>query len=102
MNKYIEKFRRIMIMEQLHRPCSISKLIILAITNLIPPILANNDLTRPLVPMSEYRWNEFRTLNCWECFEAQGKMCHHEDYIHNVALLESGNWGDGACCKINR
>ena len=26
-------------------------------------------------------------------------MCHHEDYDHNVALVESGNWGDGICCR---
>ena len=66
-----------------------------------PWIHANNDLTRPLVPMSEYRFHNYRTLNCWECFEAKGKMCHHEDYHHHVDLLESGNWGDGICCRVN-
>lgn len=60
--------------------------------------LANNDLVTPLVPMAEYPF-EYRTLNCWECFEAQGSMCHHEDYAHDVNFLQSGNWGDGICCK---
>tara|TARA_B110000285_G_C15107589_1_gene608979 strand:- start:1958 stop:2161 length:204 start_codon:yes stop_codon:yes gene_type:complete len=29
----------------------------------------------PLVPMSDYSKNS-RALNCWECFEANGKMCY--------------------------
>jgi len=32
----------------------------------------------PLVPMSEYD-KEFRVLSCWECFEAEGKMCRNKD-----------------------
>ena len=64
------------------------------------PSQCANDLTRPLVPMSDYP-NNYRTLNCWECFEAQGRMCHHEGYDHSkvFSMLESGNKGDGFCCK---
>jgi hypothetical protein len=29
----------------------------------------------PLVPMNDYSKNT-RALNCWECFEAEGKMCY--------------------------
>lgn len=68
------------------------------ITALAPGAEARNDLTRPLVPMSEYQF-DYRTLNCWECFEAQGRMCHFEDYAHNQLLLQSANRGDGVCCK---
>jgi hypothetical protein len=32
----------------------------------------------PLVPMSEYD-KEYRVLSCWECFEAQGKICRNVD-----------------------
>jgi len=28
--------------------------------------------------MSEYD-KEFRVLSCWECFEAEGKMCRNKD-----------------------
>ena len=54
--------------------------IIIIISTLIPFSTPNNDVTRPLVPMSEYGPLNYRTLNCWECFEAQGRMCHIEDY----------------------
>lgn len=46
------------------------------------------DRTRPLVPMISYSPpsdldndpnyyypEEYRILNCWECFEAEGKIC---------------------------
>ena len=73
---------------------------VLTMCSFLKPALANNDLTRPLVPMSEYPLN-YRTLNCWECFEAQGRMCHHDGYDHSEVfnLLQSGNKGDGFCCK---
>lgn len=46
----------------------------------------------PLVKMSEYKPppvpdyasyyypKDFRILNCWECFEAHGKICIDEDH----------------------
>ena len=60
----------------------------------------NNDINRPVVPMSEYEFN-YRTLSCWECFEAQGRMCHHDGYDHGEIydILESANKGYGVCCK---
>lgn len=35
----------------------------------------------PLVPMSEFvktdgTSSDWRALDCWQCFEAQGRMCH--------------------------
>lgn len=49
---------------------------------------AEVDTTRPLVPMKDYvppsdldndpnyyYPTNYRILNCWECFEAQGKVC---------------------------
>ena len=51
-----------------------------------------------LVPMDEYP-QDFRTLNCWECFEARGKMCHDNDYGSMLAVTGSSNPGHGICCK---
>lgn len=51
-----------------------------------------------LVPMNEYSQN-FRTLDCWECFQAQGKMCHHRLYMSIMILTGSSNFGHSICCK---
>ena len=48
--------------------------------------------------MNEYAEN-FRTLNCWECFEARGKMCIKSDYSSMIAETGSSNRGHGICCK---
>jgi hypothetical protein len=42
---------------------------------------------------------EWRTLNCWECFEAQGKMCHDEDYNSMTSVTNSRDPGDQVCCR---
>ena len=61
-----------------------SKKSALACLLLLPYLaLGNNDPARPLVPMSEYSGGEYRTLNCWECFEARGRICHNQDYKVN-------------------
>jgi len=52
----------------------------------------------PLVPMEEYA-KDYRTLDCWECFEARGKMCHDNDYSSMLAITGSSNPGHGICCK---
>ena len=36
------------------------------------------DNTKPIVMMEEYKL-QWRTLDCWECFGAQGKMCSFKD-----------------------
>ena len=51
-----------------------------------------------LVPMQEYRYL-YRTLDCWECFEAQGKMCHEIDNMSMMNATGSSNRGHGVCCK---
>lgn len=74
--------------------------------------LALIDRTRPLVPMAEYTPpsdfdnnpklyypNYYRVLNCWECFEAEGKICmdsgHNSLYHHT----KSSDPGSAFCCK---
>ena len=52
----------------------------------------------PLVKMADYDKN-YRTLSCWECFEAQGKMCHADDYTSMIRVTGSSNIGHGVCCK---
>ena len=32
----------------------------------------------PIVPMDDYK-QDSRTLDCWECFEAEGKMCSNRE-----------------------
>ena len=51
-----------------------------------------------LVPMEEYSEN-YRTLDCWECFWARGKMCHDTDYSSMFKVTGSSNRGHGICCK---
>ena len=56
------------------------------------------DPTRPIVPMSQYK-NYFRVLDCAECFEAQGRMCHHNDYNSMYEDTKSSSMGNAICCK---
>jgi len=51
-----------------------------------------------LVPMKDYS-ADYRTLSCWECFEAQGKMCHDKDHESMIGVTGSSNVGHGVCCK---
>ena len=51
-----------------------------------------------LVPMKEYS-ADYRTLSCWECFEAKGKMCHDKDHGSMIGVTGSSNIGHGVCCK---
>lgn len=70
------------------------------------------DRTRPLVPMASYSPpndlngnnfyyypSEYRVLNCWECFEAEGKIC--TDFGHNSLYhhTKSSDPGNAFCCK---
>ena len=52
----------------------------------------------PIVPMSEYSKN-YRTLNGWECFKANGKLCHDKDNRSMIKVTGSSNAGHGVCCK---
>ena len=51
-----------------------------------------------LVPMSAYAKN-YRTLSCYECFQAQGKMCHYKTDESMIAITGSSNIYHGLCCK---
>ena len=61
-------------------------------------IASNYYDSSPIVPMSEYK-NVYRTLSCWECFEAQGKMCIDRNYLSMISITGSSNSGHGICCK---
>ena len=54
--------------------------------------------SNPIVPMSEYS-KEFRTLDCFQCFQAEGKMCHDTLYGSMITSTGSSNPGHGLCCK---
>ena len=46
-------------------------------------VLANFYPRMELMDMEDFydrTGEDWRVLNCWECFEARGKMCHDEDY----------------------
>jgi hypothetical protein len=47
--------------------------------------------------MDDYT-EDFRALDCWECFEAKGKMCHR-NYEDLYDLTKSWNPAKGVCCK---
>ena len=52
----------------------------------------------PIFDMNDYD-NYIRTLDCWECFEANGKMCIRKDYLSMIYITGSSNYGHGICCK---
>ena len=58
------------------------------------------DKITPLVPMRDYGKN-FRTLACYECFLAEGKMCRSKDGSSLVHATGSSNKGHIPCCKPN-
>ena len=52
----------------------------------------------PITLMNEIADN-YRTLNCWQCFEAQGKMCHDKNNASLIKVTGSSNPGHAVCCK---
>lgn len=60
------------------------------------------DSKTDLVPMKDYK-NYYRVLDCWQCFQAQGRICHRKDYVYTpqyrIQVLRSPNIGNGVCCK---
>ena len=49
--------------------------------------------------MAEYNYT-VRTTDCWECFEANGKMCTLKDESASMFYLTGTlNRGYGLCCK---
>lgn len=73
---------------------------------------AIRDPTRPLVPMISYQPpsdldndpnyyypTEYRVLNCWECFEAQGRICIDEGHNSLYHHTGSSDRGNAFCCK---
>lgn len=70
------------------------------------------DPTRPLVPMADYvppahfandpnyhYPTGYRVLDCWECFEAQGKVCMDEGHNSLYHHTKSSDPGNAFCCK---
>ena len=54
----------------------------------------------PVIKMRDYKY-DYRTLNAWECFEAEGKFCHDKNHKSMVLATGSSNYGHGICCKPN-
>ena len=52
----------------------------------------------PLVPMSQYT-NDYRTLSCYECWFAQGRMCVSRTSDTMFDYTGSTNYNHGICCK---
>lgn len=75
----------------------------------------DDDFDAPIVPMDEYvpsytysQFDQyyipknFRLLNCWECFQAQGKMCIERDLKFHGGIMShttTKSRGDAFCCK---
>jgi len=52
----------------------------------------------PIINMEDYSKN-YRTTDCFECFEARGKFCHEKNYGSMFSVTGSSNYGHGLCCK---
>lgn len=74
--------------------------------------LAIIDRARPLVPMSQYTPpkdldstpnlfypKDYRILNCWECFQAEGKICMDQGHNSLYHHTKSSDPGNVFCCK---
>ena len=48
--------------------------------------------------MRDYKY-DYRTLSGWECFEAEGKLCHDDRHNSMIRLTGSSNYGHALCCK---
>ena len=70
------------------------------------------DTKTPLVPMKDYKPpddfkndpnyyypSEYRILNGWECFQAQGKICMEEGHNSLYYYTKSSDPGNVFCCK---
>lgn len=42
---------------------------------------------------------DYRILNCWECFQAQGKVCHEKGHNSLYYYTKSSDPGNTFCCK---
>ena len=42
---------------------------------------------------------DYKVYNCWDCFQARGKMCHNENYSKHKRITKSSNLADAICCK---
>jgi len=71
---------------------------LLNIIALIQKTDAFYDPTKPIVKMADYS-KPYRTMDCWECFEAEGKMCHDIAHGSMIARTGSSNSGHGVCCR---
>lgn len=65
------------------------------------PVLPNT----PLPLMKDYSPNlrffsaDYRILDCWQCFEAQGKVCMDRDFKHVNKHVSTTRSGQIFCCK---
>jgi len=48
--------------------------------------------------MKDYK-NDFRVLDCTDCFEAGGRICHNKDYANMIQETKSSDTSNGICCK---
>jgi hypothetical protein len=66
--------------------------------------------TRPIPLMDDYvppndQWttypDNYRVLDCWQCFQAQGKVCMDKDHqsLFNTNHIETSKKGQIFCCK---
>jgi len=69
-----------------------------ALLTLVKKTNGQPDPTRPLVDMSVYK-SDARILDCGECFEAKGRMCHNKNYDSMFEDTKSSNMGNAICCK---
>lgn len=72
-------------------------LVMVTICLLLPVTLCQID-GMPMIPMSEFA-ADYRPLDCWQCFEAEGRMCRHKGLDHLEHLTGTTHKRYGICCK---
>lgn len=66
-----------------------------------PPMMDQMDVPpmSEYVPSDDYYPKDFRLLDCWQCFKAQGKVCKDKDYTSLYGHVLTTNPGRIFCCK---
>ena len=79
-------------------------LMMLILLTIISTVYADQRIgidSSPIVNMTEYNYTT-RSLDCWQCFEANGKMCTLRDTKESMLYLTgTTNRGYGLCCSPN-
>lgn len=52
-----------------------------------------------IISMDKFTGEYQRPYDCWDCFDAGGRMCHGKNYAVIFNYTFSSNYNKGICCK---